>query len=106
MNIGRTKFLSIPAFPAEFIHLNSDSRGIPDSAKVLRQFESPDRDASNQSNALNDCVEYCATYSKCWGCTLHCNLTCHSNAIAASVKQDASSVSNQFEVYQKPGNKR
>ena len=94
--------LFVLAFSSEFIHHKFDAIGIPASPNVLKQFNVSSSSTSNQSEVILHCKDYCSTSHKCWGCTKHCNVTCHWNAI--EIFDDEPTETITTDVSQKPGN--
>ena len=96
--------LFVLAFSSEFIHHKFGAIGVPASPKVLKLFNASSSHTSNQSVVLSHCKDYCARSNKCWGCTKHCSVTCHWNAIEIFDQTDEATEMIQAHVSQKPGN--
>ena len=70
---------------------------------VIKEFPFPTEEMNSSEIALKTCETFCSTESRCWGCGIYCNVSCHYMALVTCKGYKESPGVQEGKVTQKPG---
>ena len=97
--------LYLPVFQNDFIPLKKGLRCAENKNDVIKEFPFPADGIDSSQIALKICETFCSTERRCWGCSIHCNISCEYSAVSSCKVDKEIKGPQDGEVTQKPGTK-